>query len=186
MNLFYESYPEMVEVHGKNIRIVTDFRDYIKLQDALSDDSVSEFEQYMIICDFFLDDCAVEEEAIHALTDFLTMSIVDQAGITKSKDDHKPLFSFSVDFPYILSAFISVYGINLQTIKYMHWWKFKTLFDGLPDNTEIKQRIMYRGIDLSTIKDKEERKRIRRIQNAIRLPNKRVLSDYEIGDVFSK
>ena len=44
------------------------------------------------------------------------------------------------------------------------------LFDGLSEKNEIKQRIHYRGINLSSIKDKEERKRIRRIQNSIRLP----------------
>lgn len=186
MNLFYEEYPETVKVHGKDVRIITDFRDYIKLQDAITDPNVSEYEKYMIICDFFLDDCVVDESAINALTDFLLMSEIERAGIGKEKADNKPLFSFSVDFPYILSAFISVYGINLQTVKYMHWWKFRTLFDGLPDSTEIKQRIMYRSIDPSTIKDKEERKRIRRIQNAIMLPDKRVLTDYEIGDVFAR
>lgn len=187
MNLFYEKYPEAVEVHGKMIPIVTDFRDYIKLQDALADPELSAHDQYTIICDFFLDDCLVDEEAIHSLTDFLAMSGIEQAGVkNEEKADKKQLFSFSVDFPYILSAFISVYNINLQTVKYMHWWKFLTLFYGLPDSTEIKQRIMYRGIDLSTIKDKEERKRIRRIQNAIKLPDKKVLSDYEIGDVFAR
>ena len=51
-------------------------------------------------------------------------------------------------------------------------------------DAEIKQRIMYRGIDLSTVKDKEEKKRIARIQRAIRLPAEQ-LSDYDIGNVFA-
>lgn len=58
------------------------------------------------------------------------------------------------------------------------------LFDGLSDDTEIKQRIMYRSIDLSTVKDKGERKRIRKIQSAIQLPEE-MLSDYEIGEIFA-
>lgn len=58
------------------------------------------------------------------------------------------------------------------------------LFDGLSEDTEIKQRIMYRSIDLNTVKDKEERKRIRKIQSAIRLPEE-ILSDYEIGEMFA-
>ena len=57
------------------------------------------------------------------------------------------------------------------------------LFDGLPDDTEIKKRIMYRGLNLNEIKDRKERKRIEKIQNQIRLPDDE-LSDYDIGDAF--
>ena len=58
------------------------------------------------------------------------------------------------------------------------------LFDGLSEDTEIKQRIMYRGINLSDIKDKDERKRISRIQKQIRLPMEE-LTDYDIGNAFA-
>ena len=57
------------------------------------------------------------------------------------------------------------------------------LFSGLSEGTEIKQRIMYRSVDLSEIKDKEERKRIAKIQQAIRLPDAE-LTDYDIGNAF--
>lgn len=68
----------------------------------------------------------------------------------------------------------------------MHWWEFRSLFDWLPDGTEIKQRIMYRSIDPGTIRDKDERKRIKKIQRAVALKKKqRKLDDYEIGDMFS-
>ena len=65
----------------------------------------------------------------------------------------------------------------------MHWWEFRCLFQGLPVDTEIKQRIHYRGLELSEIKDKEERKRVQRIQNEIRLHGEE-LSDYDIGNAF--
>ena len=58
------------------------------------------------------------------------------------------------------------------------------LFDGLSEDTEIRQRIMYRGIDLKTVKDKDERKRIQRIQSSIALPEQ-ALTDYDIGNVFA-
>lgn len=182
MNLFYEKYPESVKVHDEEVRIITDFREYIKLQDALLCNELTETEKYQIICEYFLDPCDVDEDAIKALTEFMAMDQVDHVGCLNGTSK-KQLYSFAIDFPYILSAFMQVYRINLQTINYMHWWKFRTLFDGLPENTEIKQRIMYRSIDLSTIKDKEERKRIRKIQMSIRLPQKNP-DDYEIGDVF--
>lgn len=46
--------------------------------------------------------------------------------------------------------------------------------------------MMYRSIDLRTVKDKDERKRIKRIQDAIALKKrKRKMTDYEIGDMFA-
>lgn len=94
---------------------------------------------------------------------------------------------FEQDAECIYSAFREVYGINLQTIPYMHWWEFQTLFAGLPEKTEIKQRIMYRSIDLRTIKDKDERKRIKKIQEivALKKKNRRKMTDYEIGEMFA-
>ena len=57
------------------------------------------------------------------------------------------------------------------------------LFDGLSNDNEIKQRIMYRGIDLNDVKDKDERKRIMKIQREIKLPDD-ILTHYDIGDAF--
>ena len=76
------------------------------------------------------------------------------------------------------------YQIDLETVDYLHWWKFRMLFDGLSGDTEIKQRIMYRGINLLDIKDKDERKRISQIQKKIQLPQES-LTDYDIGNVFA-
>lgn len=45
--------------------------------------------------------------------------------------------------------------------------------------------MMYRSIDTGSIQDKEERKRIRKIQNIIQLPDAE-LTDYEIGDMFAQ
>lgn len=53
--------------------------------------------------------------------------------------------------------------------------------------TEDMAVIMYRSIDLRTIKDKDERKRIKKIQEVVALKkrNRRKMTDYEIGDMFA-
>ena len=65
----------------------------------------------------------------------------------------------------------------------MHWHKFLALFDALPEDTPIKKRIAYRGVNLAAIKDKNERKRIRKIKDAIRIPQPD-LDAYQCGDYF--
>lgn len=40
MNPLYEKFPDYVEVRGKRCRIVTDFREWIKLVELLDDEGV--------------------------------------------------------------------------------------------------------------------------------------------------
>ncbi len=189
MNFFYEELPDTVNVGGERIKIITDFREYIRLLDMLKDQELDYVQKFVIIQQYFLDDVAVDEEAVSALSGFITMNlngaeVVEKDGCGNLQENPKKnLFSYSIDYPYILSGFLRDYGIDLIDIKYMHWWKFRMLFDGLSDDTEIKQRIMYRSVDLSEIKDKEEKKRIKKIQKSIQLPSES-LTDYDIGNAF--
>lgn len=189
MNFFYEELPNTVNVKGENVKIITDFREYIRLLDMLKDQELDTLQKFAIIQQYFLDGIVADEEAISALSCFITMD-TNCVEVAETGDCGRPqekpkknLFSYSIDYPYILSGFLRDYGIDLIDIKYMHWWKFRMLFDGLSDDTEIKQRIMYRSVDLSEIKDKEERKRIKKIQKSIQLPSES-LTDYDIGNAF--
>lgn len=188
MNLFYEEYPTTIDVCGESVQIVTDFREYIKLLDMLKDDEVPDQIKIEIISDYFLSDPKDLTEAVRELTKFVTMEALREKSYDcedVSDGYRKELYSFKLDYPYILSAFLHDYNIDLTSVKYMHWWKFRALFSGLSDNTEVMQRIKYRSIDVSTIRDKEERNRIKKIQRAIMLPE-RELTDFEIGDVFGQ
>ncbi len=188
-----------MHVHGVDVEIITDFRDYIRLLDMIKSNDLNGYEKQYCISQYFVeDDIAIDEEAIDALTAFVAMDGVydEEASNDVITDDDaeegdladdtargKRLFSYTIDYPYILSGFLRDYGIDLESVEYMHWWKFRALFEGLSDDTEIKQRIMYRGIDLSDIKNKEERKRISKIQRKIQLPAE-ALTDYDIGNAF--
>ena len=184
MNLFYEEFPKAVSIGGKDVGIITDFREYIRLFDMLKCEGLTSIDKHSLISEYFLEEIPVDSTAIKALEEFVAMFAVTEGRGSGRATPKKDLFSYSIDYPYILSGFLRDYGLDLDTVGYLHWWKFRMLFDGLSEDTEIKQRIMYRGIDLSDIKDKEERKRISRIQKIIRLPAE-VLSDYDIGNAFA-
>ena len=184
MNLFYEELPMSVMVHGKTVRVRTDFRDYIRLLDMLKDKDVKPMDKLLILREYFLDDIEITQFSIDALCDFMSADFSDGEASQTGTGRRKNLFSFSIDYPYILSAFLRDYGIDLIDIKYLHWWKFRMLFDGLSEDNEIKKRIMYRGMNLNEIKDPEERKRIRKIQKVIELKQEE-LTDFDIGDAFA-
>lgn len=193
MNLFYEEYQKVLEIHGEYVPIITDFREYIRLLDMLKCKDLNDVQKIMILKEYFLTDISIDATALRALTNFVTMEMEEkeseqdpdgEEGEELEETGKKNLFSYEIDYPYILSGFLRDYGIDLETVNYLHWWKFRMLFDGLSEDTEIKQRIMYRGINLSDIKDKDERKRISRIQKQIRLPMEE-LTDYDIGNAFA-
>ena len=183
MNLFYEPLPTTVMVRGKTVRIRTDFRDYISLLDMLKDKNIRSMDKVLILSEYFLDNVEMSQSAIDALCGFIGADFSGREAGQAVTNDRKNLFSFSVDYPYILSGFLRDYGMDLIDIKYLHWWKFRMLFDGLSEDNEIKKRIMYRGINLNEIKDLEERKRIRKIQTSIALQEDE-LTDYDIGNAF--
>ena len=85
---------------------------------------------------------------------------------------NKRVFDYEQDSRYIYSAFLSQYKIDLQDIKYLHWWKFKALFDSLNDDNEIVKIMQYRSIDLSKIKDKEQINFYKKMQNIYKLKEK--------------
>lgn len=187
MNLFYENLPDAVFVHGEKKRIITDFVEYIRLFDMLKDTEVTLQEKALFISEYFLDNVYLDLEAIRALEGFVLLKDIEEVGIQSEQEiestREKPLFSFTYDFPCIYAAFLREYGIDLK-IAHMHWWRFRMLFDNLSEESEIKQRIKYRAIDVGSVKDKGERDRIRRIQRSIMLPEA-MLSDFEIGDAFA-
>lgn len=192
MNLFYEDYPKSVEVDGESYPIITDFRNYISLLDMLKDDHVSPQEKIQLILEYFPGRKPVNfQAAVDALVDFIAMQDLPVCGPESTggeeknpEESRKNVYSFSVDYPCILSGFLQDYCIDLQKVGYLHWWKFRMLFDNLSEDTEIRKRIYYRSLDLNDVKDKEERKRIAKIKRIIQLPEEG-LSDYDIGDAFS-
>lgn len=191
MNLFYEAYPMSVCVGGKEIPIITDFREIVRLIDLLKAEDIEPREKMYFLLQYFKEQPEDFESAVDALSDFVTMKGFCDQSLEECETEEeigdeelrKDVYSFAIDYPFIFSAFLQDYGINIRTIQYMHWWEFRMLFSGLSENTEIKQRILYRSTDLSKIKDKEERKRIAKIQQAIRLPDAD-LTDYDIGNAF--
>ena len=66
------------------------------------------------------------------------------------------LLDWRADGPAVWADFRIYAGINLDRAK-LHWWEFMALFQSLPDEARVKQRMAVRGIDLTKIKDPQTR-----------------------------
>ena len=99
----------------------------------------------------------------------------------------KRIYSYEFDNELIYSAFKDQYNIDLQDIKYLHWWKFKAMFDGLKDDNKIVEIMGYRAVNLNKIKDKEILKHYKKMQKLYALPDMRSEEEKEndFAEAFS-
>ena len=191
MNLLTQSLPETVTVDGGEYAIFTDYRNWIQFSEMMLDDDLTNDEKYYLAMGIFKEEPQSQQGAIQALTEFYLLGEKLKPTVEKTEEELKeeekeetppPMFNWSVDSAYILGGFLEHYSIDLMTIKYMHWWKFKALFNNIVE-FKLEERIDYRALNLSKIKDKDERARLSIIKNKLRL--KQVVSDEEIGGAFS-
>ena len=99
----------------------------------------------------------------------------------------KRIYSYEFDNELIYSAFKDQYSIDLQEIEYLHWWKFKAMFDALKDDNKIVEIMGYRAVNLSKIKDKEMKKHYKKMQKLYALPDMRSEEEKEndFAEAFS-
>lgn len=178
MNILYEPFPDSITAGGKQFTVLTDFREWLRFADMLRDDSLSAEERaYLCVMWIEPEPDSVTEELLAALLSFYR---ADALNPPKPEPEEPPapcppVFDWAFDARYVLGDFRRYYGLDLLTVRYLHWWEFLSLFTALPDDSLCMKRIAYRSANLSEIKDKHERQRIAKIQRQIALP-------YELDD----
>ena len=132
MNVLFDPFPETVGVGGKEYGIVTDFREWIKFTELLRNAEQLDARILQMILEWYVDDRPEDVVAsITALQRFLCAEEIYQEGerLTGEEwEDHTEVeagspaeaFSFRQDAICIYSAFMEVYGIDIETIPYMH------------------------------------------------------------------
>ena len=105
----------------------------------------------------------------------------------ENKEGNKRIYSYEFDNELIYSAFKDQYGIDLQDIEYLHWWKFKAMFDALKDDNKIVEIMGYRAMNINKIKDKEMKKHYKKMQKLYALPDMRSEEEKEndFAEAFS-
>ena len=97
----------------------------------------------------------------------------EKTSLKSKKSNNKQIYSYVFDNDLIYSAFKNQYNIDLEEIEYLHWWKFKAMFNGLKSDNRIIEIMSYRAIDLSKIKDKDMKRKYKQLQEEYKLPDMR-------------
>lgn len=172
MNILIDLLPEAVNIDGKDYKINSDFRTSILFELLMQDNSIGkENKIYMVLELYYPIIPSNINEAINRMLWFYKCG--KDAGLEKGNGKGKrdtQIYSFEYDDDYIYSAFLDQYRIDLQDIDNLHWWKFKAMFKSLKEDNEIVKIMGYRSMDLSKIKDKEQKAYYKKMQELYKIP----------------
>ena len=175
-NILIDELPQTVTIDNKEFPISTNFRTFILFEMLLSDNSLSDRRKMEEMINlFFVEETPerITEEVINSIIDFYRCGKQEtrkQKAVRRTVKNKKKVYDFECDDAYIYAAFVSAYNIDLNEIDYLHWWKFKALFNGLPSDCEFVKIMGYRAADTTAIKDNKERSRILKLQALYALP----------------
>ena len=172
-NILIDPLPDIVVVGGEAYEINTNFRTSVLFELMMQDDSLEARKKTIKALELYY---PVIPNDIHAAVN----EIMWFYGCGKSDDpsrkrihekrSHERIYSFEYDDDYIYSAFLTQYDIDLQDIEYLHWWKFRSLFNSLTDNHQFVKIMQYRSMSISTDLPKEQQKFYSRMKRLYALP----------------
>lgn len=160
MNILIDLLPSSVEIDDTEYEINTDFRISVLFSLLMEDNELTEEQKVLQAVNLYYPVVPNNiGKAIEQIKWFYSCGKLDKPiGNKKRGISSKKVFDFEADANYIYSAFMSQYRIDLQDIRQLHWWKFKALLESLKEDNKLSKIIEYRSVDLSKIKDKEQRK----------------------------
>ena len=167
------------------LKIRTDFRESIKFELLMQDSKLNEEEKVKLALNLYynLNDITDIKKAVEDIIWFYKGGKNEKENVDKevkkSNSKEKQIYSYEFDAEYIYSAFMEQYNIDLNSIRYLHWWKFKALFNSLNENVLFSKIMGYRAIDLAKIKDKSMKKQYKKLQELYKLPDMRTEQEKE-------
>lgn len=171
-NIILDVLPETVEIDGAEYRINSDFRISILFELLMQDDEVGKRQKLIQGLKLYY------PEIPHNVTMAVDKMIwfyrcgkeTESGGHGSGSGRAKQIYSFEHDDDYIYAAFLEQYGIDLQDVEELHWWKFRALFRGLSEDTEFVKIMGYRSVKITSKMSKEQREFYKKMQSIHALP----------------
>lgn len=172
MNILIDLVPQKVIIDEKEYEIRSDFRISILFEMLMQDEELTNEEKIIQALNLYYP--VIPENKIEAIEKikwfYRCGKDIVKSNNVKGESVNNKIYDYEFDDDYIYSAFLSQYGIDLQDIEYLHWWKFKAMFKSLKEDNLIVKIMEYRSIDLNSIKDKEQKARYKKLQKLYEIP----------------
>lgn len=169
--------------HGYKLK--TNYKQGIKYELLMQDNELTLEEKIDLALNMFfyqqeLIKIKTEEELITFLEDIIWFYRCGREETKKKNENRKgkQIFSYNFDADIIYSAFFQQYHIDLQ-VENLHWWQFKSMFENLTNSTRIVEIMGYRAMDISSIKNKKEKAKYKKLKELYALPDMRTQEQKE-------
>lgn len=175
MNIIVDLLPDAVEIGGTEYPINTDFRISILFEMMMQDNSISDADKTRQAIELYYPTKPHDlgEAAEKIIWFYRCGKELNQTRNQSERDsgtEQKSIYSFEHDDEYIYAAFLSQYGIDLQDVEGLHWWKFRAMFKALDENCEFVKIMGYRSTKISSKMSKEQKAFYKRMQTIHALP----------------
>lgn len=189
MNLLLDRCPDMVEINGELYPIRSDFRTSILFELLMSDPRLSESQKILGALNLYYERLPEDVQSIPsalkaAITFYNLGKDIESKDNSNNKDSSgtkRKFYSFEHDSEYIYTSFLTAYGIDLTEAD-LHWWKFRILFNNLPEDTIMKKIIEIRASKITSNMSKEEKRRLRKLKKIYELPQDQEIREQEFND----
>jgi Bacteriophage Gp15 protein. len=169
MNILTEFLPEAVEIDGETYDLDTDFRTGIDVMMAFEDAELTLQEKAAIMVRLLYKQLPDNiEEACRLAVKFLNCG--EKSKECDEGESPDRLYSFDRDARYIYSAIKQSHGVDLESVPYLHWWKFCYMFLDLNKDSFFTQIIDLRRKYLQGKLNKEERELYTSLRDILEMP----------------
>ncbi|CAM3017706.1 bacteriophage Gp15 family protein [Hathewaya histolytica] len=171
MNILIDILPTTVNIEGEDYEINSDFRTSILFELLMQDPELNHENKVIQVLQLYYSTIPKNiNEAIEKILWFYRCGKDEIKSKNKGAGKTIQVYSYEYDDDYIYSAFLDQYGVDLQDMEYLHWWKFKAMFKSLKEDNELVKIMGYRVIDLGKIKDKEQKNYYKKMKELYKIP----------------
>lgn len=174
MGILASKLPTSVLVNGVEYPIRSNFRTMIKFEQLMQEPEVDDQDKVWMALRLFYPEIPEDtEQAVEQLLWFYRCDKKENLYEKKTKRRKAKrtdrIYDFEHDDDYIYAAFMAQYKLDLQKIEYLHWWKFRAMFNSLNDDTQFVKIMEYRAVELDKV-PKEKRAFYKRMKQLYALP----------------
>ncbi len=169
MSLLVDIAPKSVEIDGTEVEINSDFRTAILFEQMMFDEDFSDrLKTGQALRLFYPVIPENINEAFQKILWFYSGGKQRNSKFGSGSDSR--YYDFEYDDDYIFAAFWQQYGIDLEAVEYLHWWKFRALFRSLSDNCGFVKIMGYRAMKITSKMSAYERQFYGKMKKLYALP----------------
>lgn len=169
MNLLIDAAPDTVMIGGQRCPIRANFRESILFEQLMLDRTVPDEQKLPLAINLYYPACPTDlSAAVEQMLWFYRCGKPQKPALSGGVGTER-IYDYEYDDGYIFAAFLADYGIDLESVPFLHYWKYRALFESLRPENKFCRILQYRAADLHDLPD-EQKRLYRRMKKLYALP----------------